>query len=93
VGNKSDIEEQREVTVQEAKEFAEQNNLLFIEASAKSGHNVDAAYINTAKEILSKIENAEYDLSNEHCGIKIGSAGFKENLQKKHETDAGSCAC
>ena len=83
VGNKSDLDDQRDISVEEAQAFADQNALLFIETSAKNGNNVDAAYINAAKSILSKIENAEYDLSNEHCGIKIGNASFKENLMKK----------
>lgn len=93
VGNKSDLEDERLVSVEEAKLFAEQNNLLFVETSAKTGSNVDAAYINTAKEIMSKIENAEYDLSNEHCGIKIGNANFKESLIRKSTADKAGCKC
>ena len=93
VGNKNDLEDQRAVTVEEAQAFADQNNLLFIETSAKTGNNVDLAYINTAKAILSKIENAEYDLSNEHCGIKIGNASFKENLIRKSIADKSGCKC
>jgi GTPase SAR1 family protein len=83
VGNKSDLEDQRVVTVEEAQSFADQNGLLFIETSAKTGNNVDAAYVNTAKSILSKIENAEYDLSNEHCGIKIGNANLNQNSLRR----------
>ena len=93
MGNKNDLEDQRAVTVEEAQAFADQNNLLFIETSAKTGNNVDLAYINTAKAILSKIENAEYDLSNEHCGIKIGNASFKENLIRKSIADKSGCKC
>lgn len=36
IGNKSDLEESRDVTYEEAKQFAEENNLMFVEASAKS---------------------------------------------------------
>ena len=93
IGNKCDLEEQREVTVEEAREFAEQNHLLFIETSAKTGNNVDAGFINTAKEILEKIENEEYDLSSEHCGIKIGNSGFKESLHRKSIADKEGCKC
>ena len=93
VGNKSDLEENREVTVEEAHAFADQNSLLYIETSAKTGENVDAAFINVAKEILTKIENAEYDLSNEHCGIKIGNASFKESVLKKSVADKEGCKC
>ena len=36
IGNKSDLEAQRDVTYEEAKQFAEENELLFVEASAKT---------------------------------------------------------
>lgn len=93
VGNKSDLAENREISVEEAQAFADQNGLLYVEASAKTGNNVDTAYIDAAKSILSKIENAEYDLSNEHCGIKIGNASFKESLMKKSINDKAGCKC
>jgi Ras-related protein Rab-14 len=36
VGNKSDLEAQRDVTYEEAKAFADENGLTFIECSAKT---------------------------------------------------------
>ena len=32
IGNKSDLESQRDVTYEEAKQFAEENGLMFVEA-------------------------------------------------------------
>ena len=93
VGNKSDLEEYRAVSVEEAQAFADQHNLIYVETSAKTGNNVDAAFINTAKEIMQRIENAEYDLSNEQCGIKIGNSSFKEQLQKKSVANKSECQC
>lgn len=40
VGNKTDMENERRVDFEEGKEYAEQQNLIFLEASAKSGENV-----------------------------------------------------
>lgn len=54
---------------------------------------MDAAFIDTAKEILSKIENAEYDLTNEQCGIKIGSSGLKESVTRKSPVNNSKCEC
>lgn len=34
IGNKSDLESTREVTYEEAKQFADENGLTFVEASA-----------------------------------------------------------
>ena len=36
IGNKSDLNESRDVTYEEAKQFADENGLLFIETSAKT---------------------------------------------------------
>ena len=36
IGNKSDLEEQRDVSYEEAKQFADENGLMFVEASAKT---------------------------------------------------------
>jgi GTPase SAR1 family protein len=36
IGNKCDLEAQRDVTYEEAKQFAEENGLMFVEASAKT---------------------------------------------------------
>eukprot|EP00850_Spirogloea_muscicola_P012751 SM000083S22798 [mRNA] locus=s83:408965:410897:- [translate_table: standard] len=40
VGNKSDLEELREVAPEEAREYAESNNMLFLETSAKTAANI-----------------------------------------------------
>lgn len=40
VGNKTDLNEKREVTTQQGEDEAKKNNLMFMETSAKLGHNV-----------------------------------------------------
>ena len=40
VGNKTDLNDKREVTTQQGEDEAKTNNLMFIETSAKVGHNV-----------------------------------------------------
>jgi len=63
IGNKSDLDPQRQVTRQEGEEFAKKHNLFFLETSAKSAENVDEAFIRTAKDIYSRHEKGEADLS------------------------------
>lgn len=40
VGNKTDLNDKREVTTQQGEEEAKKSNLMFVETSAKLGHNV-----------------------------------------------------
>jgi len=44
VGNKTDLFDRRQVSVEEGEDRAKQENILFIEASAKAGYNVKALF-------------------------------------------------
>ncbi|XP_038605503.1 ras-related protein Rab-17 [Tachyglossus aculeatus] len=59
VGNKTDLEDEREVTVEEGKEFAESKKLLFLEASAKENHQVTEIFTAIAQELLLREEQRE----------------------------------
>ena len=51
VGNKSDLEEKREVDTKDVEDFIKNKNLSFIEASAKSGDNISNIFITLAKKV------------------------------------------
>jgi len=51
VGNKTDLNDKREVTTQVGEEEAKKNGLLFIETSAKVGHNVKALFKKIAQAL------------------------------------------
>ena len=72
IGNKSDLEERREVKREEGDAFAREHGLIFMETSAKTAANVEEAFIGTAKEIYQKIEEGVFDVNNEANGIKLG---------------------
>ena len=44
IGNKCDLEDQREVPREQAEEYARTHNLVFIETSALDNSNVDQAF-------------------------------------------------
>lgn len=72
VGNKKDMEEEREVTFLEASNFAQENELIFLETSAKTGENVEEAFLKCSKTILAKIETGELDPERIGSGIQYG---------------------
>ena len=70
IGNKADLETKRQVSYQEAKDFADANQLTFLELSAKNYEEVEAAFLRTAEDIDKKIRENGKAQSN---GIKLNS--------------------
>lgn len=54
VGNKADLESKRVVKAEDAKRFADQYGMLFMEASAKSGKGVEDAFLALVNDIFTK---------------------------------------
>ena len=52
---------QRDVTGEEARDFAAANQLIFVETSAKTGANVQEAFVNAAKQIFRRIQDGSVD--------------------------------
>ena len=51
VGNKTDLNDKREVTTAQGEDEAKKNNLMFIETSAKLGHNVKTLFRRIAQAL------------------------------------------
>ena len=83
VGNKNDLVEKRQVSYEKGLEYANSNNINFIETSAKTGENVENVFYNCTNEIANRIKNNEYDLSDDSCGIKVGIILNKNNENDK----------
>ncbi|CAL1400153.1 unnamed protein product [Linum trigynum] len=52
IGNKCDLEDQRAVSTEDAKEFAEKEGLFFLETSALNATNVESAFVTVLTEIF-----------------------------------------
>jgi len=89
VGNKSDLVDQRAVTTEEGRTFAEENGLRFIETSAMNASNVDDAFKTILTESYRYVSNKPIhnDIDTPKDKITIGtgpSNGRKKNpLQEK----------
>ncbi|CAK7271718.1 hypothetical protein SEPCBS119000_004748 [Sporothrix epigloea] len=67
----SDGENQRQVTREEAEEWARRNGVLeYVETSAKSGENVEHAFLRVADRIYHNIQAGRYDLNDRRSGVK-----------------------
>ena len=71
IGNKIDLEDQRQVKYEEGKELAEKNNLLFLETSAKTAENVQECFMITAEKILDKITETGVDPTTPSKNVSI----------------------
>lgn len=91
VGNKKDLESDREVTFLEASRFAQENELMFLETSARTGENVEETFLKCARTILSKIESGQLDPEKMGSGIQYGDSSLRKLARP--EGRGGGCAC
>ncbi|GMH66380.1 hypothetical protein TrST_g2989 [Triparma strigata] len=88
VGNKTDLSEKRQVSVEEGSECAKNNNAIFIECSAKAGFNV--------KQLFRKIAGS---LKGGENGVNVKPVGKEDTVEVKlskapaNLDEAGACAC
>jgi Ras-related protein Rab-2A len=93
IGNKSDLEHRRAVTTKEGEQFAAENNLVFLETSAKSAANVEAAFIKTAEKIYNNIQSGWPDPTREGNGVRLGNMATNNvgKLGAGKPTNGSSC--
>lgn len=84
IGNKNDLNEKRQVSTEEGKAWAAKNNLMFIETSAKTAHNVEEAFLQTGRAIFEKIQRGELD-ANAMTGRALAGPGYRS----RSSTDVG----
>mmetsp|Transcript_30557 Transcript_30557/g.30219 ORF Transcript_30557/g.30219 Transcript_30557/m.30219 type:complete len:92 (+) Transcript_30557:321-596(+) len=82
VGNKIDLNEERAISIEEGKSFAKENDLLFTEASAKTGEGVDQAFTELSRVICERIEEGLIDVKSQSLGITIRGEVKKNNKNK-----------
>lgn len=97
VGNKADLaDDKREVSAEEASEWARRNGVLrYVETSAKSGENVEEAFLAVAERIYQNIQAGKYDLNDRRSGVKGSGAGWGggTNVRLEQSKSSGGGLC
>ena len=66
----------RAVTVEEAQEWCKKNGVMtYVETSARSGQNVEKAFLEVAERIYENVERGRYDLNDRRSGVRGPGAG------------------
>lgn len=66
IGNKTDLEDQRAVPIEDAKEFAEKEGLFFLETSALEATNVETAFVTVLTEIFNIVNRKNLVAGEDH---------------------------
>ncbi|KAI8982807.1 ras-domain-containing protein [Trametes punicea] len=101
VGNKIDLcsdespaapgKRKREVSTEEADLWAKEEGLLFVEASAKSGENVEAAFERATRDILDKVHRGVFD-DNRSPGVKLSKPSGNGIALEDSHSRGGCCS-
>eukprot|EP01095_Lingulamoeba_sp_RSL-Kostka_P002926 TRINITY_DN1383_c0_g1_i2.p1 TRINITY_DN1383_c0_g1~~TRINITY_DN1383_c0_g1_i2.p1 ORF type:complete len:211 (+),score=69.69 TRINITY_DN1383_c0_g1_i2:43-675(+) len=90
IGNKSDLDSKRAVSYESAARFAKENDLIFIETSAKTGQNVEEAFLKTAVAIHQNVLDGSVDLCENNGGI---TAKNNNNNNNENNDEQEGCGC
>ncbi|KAM3129904.1 hypothetical protein pb186bvf_018013 [Paramecium bursaria] len=87
VGNKSDLEDKREVTYEEGQTFAQNHGLHFYELSAKNHKSVEELFQHTIQLIHNHIIAGVIHPNVEYAGVKEGPQNKQNNEQNQEKTN------
>jgi Ras-related protein Rab-1A len=82
IGNKSDLEDKRVITINQGKEFADTYGLKFLETSAKKNVNVNEAFETLGRELMQAADDKK--ITRQKQNKKISVAKVQDlNTEKK----------
>ncbi|GAA5877637.1 hypothetical protein JCM16303_003408 [Sporobolomyces ruberrimus] len=85
VGNKTDLNDKRQVTTEEAEQKSKELNVMFIETSAKAGHNVKTMFRKIAQALPGMDREQEGQGQNQMIDVSVAPQNTTGN--------EGGCSC
>nr|XP_015216578.1 PREDICTED: ras-related protein Rab-6B [Lepisosteus oculatus] len=85
VGNKTDLADKRQITIEEGEQRAKELNVMFIETSAKTGYNV--------KQLFRRVAAALPGMESMQETSKEGMIDIKLDKPQEPQTSEGGCSC
>lgn len=90
VGNKKDLEDDRQIAETEAQEFAKRYNLQYLETSAKTGDNVQDTFVRLGQGILRHIKEGDIKVNKQPDNVET----LRDTEQSGgKEANNGGCKC
>ena len=88
IGNKTDLNDKREVTIEEGKNKAELYKFAFIETSAFNGNNIEKAFNELITDVYKKNheffeKNVKIEITKENKTIELDKGENENDLQEK----------
>jgi Ras-related protein Rab-1A len=83
IGNKNDLEDERDITPDEGKAFANRNGMQFIETSAKMNTNVNEAFETLGKLMIEFNSQQNQAMTQDKKDKKVLGASSGKNLNTK----------
>lgn len=94
VGNKCDLEDIRDVSVEEGKSLAEEEGLFFIETSALNSTNVNTAFEIVIREIYNNISRKTLNSESYKAELSVNRVSLANgiDLSKQNKSFASCCS-
>ena len=85
LGNKKDLEKERQISIKEGEQLADENDIEFFETSNKEGTNINEAGLCIVNKILDKRKKdiLDYNSSQTSTKLRSGARNVNQNSSKK----------
>jgi len=94
VANKIDFTDNRLIDTDRGQELAKKYNINYVETSAKTGYNVDEAFLNLVKQVKERLDNDDLDAAIQRKNNKIPDViDIATNQVVANETNDSKSAC